>query len=81
MDVGIGGPMELRLFLFLIAILLTVFIPIVPKMLKVRIAVFQKLKWNSLANFHEKYFDQLVIIARTVMAVIIALLVFLILLG
>jgi len=73
--------MELRVFLFVIAVLLIVLIPIAPKMLKVRIAVFRKLKWNSLADFHEKHFDQLVIVARTIMVLVIAILVFLILLG
>jgi hypothetical protein len=73
--------MELRVFLAVIAVIMIVLISIVPGIVKLRIKIFRKLKWNSLANFHEKYFDQLVIIARFVLAFIVAILVFLILLG
>lgn len=81
MDEKSGGPMELRLLLLGITILLIVLIPITPRMIEVRIAVFRKLKWNALANFHEKYFDQLVIVARAILAFVVAILVLLILLG
>jgi hypothetical protein len=73
--------MALRLFLLVISVLLVVLIPIVPRMIRLRISVFRKLKWNGLADFHEKYFDQLVIVARVVMALIVMLLAFLILFG
>ena len=73
--------MGLRLFFIVIAVLLIVLIPIAPRMIRLRIAVFRKLKWNGLADFHEKNIDQLVIVVRVVMALIIALLVFLILRG
>jgi len=71
--------MEVRLFFLVIAVIMIVFIPIAPRMIRLRIAVFRKLKWNSLANFHEKYFDQLVIVVRVVMALIFAFLMFLVL--
>jgi len=73
--------MELRLFLIVIAAIMIVLIPIVPKMIGLRIAVFRKLKWNGLANFHEKHLDQLVLVVRVILAIIVALLVFLILRG
>ena len=71
--------MEVRLFFLVIAVIMIVLIPIAPRMIRLRIAVFRKLKWNSLANFHEKYFDQLVIVVRVVMALIFAFVMFLVL--
>lgn len=71
--------MEIRLFLIVIAVILIVLFPIAPKLIRFRIAVLRKLKWNGLASFHEKYFDRLVIIARAIMALVAAILVFLIL--
>ena len=71
--------MEVRLFFLVIAVLMIVLIPIAPRMIRLRIAVFRKLKWNSLANFHEKYFDQLVIVVRVVMALIFAFVMFFVL--
>jgi hypothetical protein len=68
--------MGLSLFFIVIVVILIVLIPIAPKMIRLRIAAYRKLKWNGLANFHEKYFDQLVIIARIVMALISAYLIF-----
>ncbi|MGD8539930.1 MAG: hypothetical protein PVI66_14540 [Candidatus Aminicenantes bacterium] len=73
--------MELRLLFVAIALILIVLIPIAPKLIRFRIAVFRKLKWNCLANFHEKHFDQLIIVVRVILALIIAILVFLILLA
>lgn len=75
----LGGPMGLRLFFIAIAVILIVLIPFAPRMIRLRIAIFRKLKWNGLADWHEKYFDQLVIIVRVVMALIFAILAFLIL--
>ena len=71
--------MELRLFLLLIAVIMIVLIPLVPRMISFRIWVLRKLKWNGLANFHEKNFNQLVIVVRVIFALILAILVFLIL--
>jgi hypothetical protein len=73
--------MVLRMFFIVIAVILIVLFPIAPKIIRLRIAFYRKLKWDGLANFHEKYFDQIVIIARVVMALIAALLVFLVLRG
>ena len=71
--------MEIRLFLIVIVVILIVLFPIAPKLFRFRIAILRKLKWNGLATLHEKYFDQLVIIARAIMALVAAILVFLLL--
>ena len=71
--------MGLRLFFIVIAVIMIILIPIAPSMIKLRIAVFRKLKWNGLADFHEKNINQLVIVVRVVMALIFAILTFLIL--
>ena len=71
--------MGLRLFFVVIAVIMIVLIPIAPRMIRLRIAVFRKLKWNGLADWHEKNINQLVIVVRVVMALIFAILAFLIL--
>ena len=64
---------ELLLFL-LIAVIMIILIPVFPRMIKFRIKVLRILKWNSLADFHERHFAQIVIIARTVIVLIVILL-------
>ena len=71
--------MGLRLFFVVIAVIMIVLIPIAPRMIRLRIAVFRKLKLNGLADWHEKNINQLVIVVRVVMALIFAILAFLIL--
>lgn len=75
----LGGPMGLRLFFIVIAVIMIVLIPIAPRMIRLRIAVFRKLELNGLADWHEKNINQLVIVVRVVMALIFAILAFLIL--
>jgi hypothetical protein len=69
--------MELRLFFIVMAAILIVLIPMVPRIVGLRIKILRMLKWNCLADFHEKYFDQLVIIVRAMIAFIIVILLFL----
>jgi len=61
---------ELLLFL-LIAVIMIILIPVFPRMIRFRIKILRILKWNSLADFHERYFAQIVTIARTVMVLIV----------
>jgi hypothetical protein len=61
---------ELLLFL-LISVIMIILIPVFPRMIRFRIKVLRILKWNSLADFHERHFSQIVIIARTVIVLII----------
>jgi hypothetical protein len=61
---------ELLLFL-LIAVTMIILIPVFPQMIRFRIKVLRILKWNSLADFHERHFAQIVTIARTVIVLII----------
>jgi hypothetical protein len=61
---------ELLLFL-LIAVIMIILIPVFPQMIRFRIKVLRILKWNSLADFHERNFAQIVIIARIVIVLII----------
>ena len=64
---------ELLLFL-LIAAIIIILIPVFPRMIRLRIKVLRILKWNSLADFHERHFAQIVTIARTVIVLIVILL-------
>ena len=64
---------ELLLFL-LIAVIMIILIPVFPRMIRFRIKVLRILKWNSLADFHERNFVQIVTIARTVIVLIVILL-------
>ena len=43
-------------------------------MIRLRIKVLRILKWNRLADFHERHFAQIVTIARTVIVLIVILL-------
>jgi len=63
--------MEERLFFLLIVVVIIILILLVPRIIQFRIKVLRMLKWNCLADFHGKYFDQLVIIVRIIMALII----------
>ena len=64
---------ELLLFLLITAIMI-ILIPVSPRMIRFRIKVLRILKWNSLADFHERHFAQIVTIARTVIVLIVILL-------
>jgi len=64
---------ELLLFL-LITVIMIILIPVSPRMIRFRIKVLRILKWNSLADFHERHFAQIVTIARTVIVLIVILL-------
>jgi hypothetical protein len=46
--------MELRIFFLLIAASMIVLFPLVPRLVMFRIKVLRMLKWNGLADFHEK---------------------------
>lgn len=58
----------------ILAALIAATIPLVPKMVKLRIAVLRKLHLNALANWHEKYADGIAIWARLVMAGVVIVL-------
>ena len=61
---------ELLLFL-LIAVIMIILIPVFPQMIRFRIKILRILRWNSLADFHERHFAQIVSIARTVIVLIV----------
>ncbi len=69
--------MEERMYYAIIAALIIILLPIVPKMVQVRIAVLRWLRWNWLADAHERGFKPLVIAVRVVMVCIAAYLFFL----
>ena len=52
------------------AILLFVLIPIVPKMVGLRIRVLRWLKWNKLADWHERNITVLTPIIRSILFVL-----------
>jgi len=65
--------MEQNIALLIVAaLIILVMTPLVPHMIKVRIIVLRFLRLSTFANFHETYFDRLVVIVR-VMLVILAL--------
>lgn len=66
--------MEELLFFLLITVIMIILIPVSPRMIRFRIKVLRILKWNSLADFHERHFAQIVTIARTVIVLIVILL-------
>ena len=66
-----GGTMEELLLFLLIAGIMIILIPVFPRMIRFRIKILRILKWNSLADFHERHFAQIVTIARTVIVLIV----------
>jgi hypothetical protein len=62
--------MEKNLYYAIIAAILIILIPIVPKMVRVRIAVLRWLRWNWLAELHERGFNPIVITVRIFMLAI-----------
>jgi len=68
---------EERLYYAIVAAIMIVLLPIVPKMVRVRIAVLRWLRWKWMADLHEKGFNPIVAVVRVVMACIAAYLFFL----
>ena len=56
--------------LIIVAILLFVLIPIVPNMVRLRVKFLRWLKWNKIADWHEKHITVLTPILRSVLVVI-----------
>ena len=59
-----------------LAILALILIPVVPKLLRLRIRFFRWLHWNWAVNVHEKYFDGLVLGIRIGLLVVAAVLLY-----
>ena len=53
-----------------LAVIIVGLIPIVPKMMTLRIKFFRFLHWNWLANLHEKYYNGIVIAVRCILLAI-----------
>ncbi|MCK5125621.1 MAG: hypothetical protein KAR42_05155 [candidate division Zixibacteria bacterium] len=67
--------MHTAIYHFGLAALIAALIPIVPKMVTLRIWILRKLHLRWFANFHEKYFDGMVIAVRVILAVIAVILI------
>ncbi len=63
--------MEERAYFLLIVIVLITFIPLVPRIIDVRMKILRVMKFKMAADFHGKHFHRLVIIVRTVMALVV----------
>jgi len=71
--------MEKQYAFALMAVIMAILIPLVPKMVRLRIAVLQKLHLNRIASWHERYADGIVFWVRLLLgalAVILVLLAF-----
>ena len=62
--------------LFAIAILLLILIPLVPKLVRLRIRFVRWLHWNWAGNLLEKHFDGWVLFFRIVLFVVAAMLLY-----
>ena len=56
--------------LIIVAIILFALIPLVPKMVNLRIKVLRWFKWNWLADWHERNLTVLTPIVRTILVVL-----------
>ena len=66
--------MEERLFFLIVAFLMIILIPLVPRMIEFSIKVLRMLNWKGLADLYGKNFRQLVTILRIMLALIIIIL-------
>ena len=62
--------MEKNIVYLVLAALIVFIIPIVPQMVRVRIAVLRFLKLNVFADFHERFYNGLVMVVRIFLAVL-----------
>lgn len=62
--------MQTSICLFGLAAIMVGIIPLMPKMVKLRIFILRKLRFRWLADWHQKHFEGIVIAARTIIAVI-----------
>jgi hypothetical protein len=60
---------------FGLAVIMGLLIPLVPRMIQVRIAVLRKLHLNWLADFHERHLEGLTWFVRALLAILAVLLV------
>jgi hypothetical protein len=60
---------------FGLAVLMAVLIPLVPRMVQIRIAVLRKLHFHRMADFHERHGEGIVWAVRGILAVLAVVLV------
>ena len=63
---------EERIIFLVLAVLVVCMIPFVPQLTRFRIKILRLLKWHRIAGFIERNFNEVVRVARIVMALIIA---------
>ncbi len=69
--------MEDRFYYIIIAAVLMIQLPIMPKIIRIRIAILRWLRLRWFADFHERHFNRLVPIVRVILGAIIVVLVYL----
>ena len=68
--------MSQNILFFMMAALFLCLIPLVPRLLNLRIRVLRFIHWNWLAELHERFFDRLVVIIRVMMSIGVFILLF-----
>jgi hypothetical protein len=58
-----------------LAVLMGLLIPLVPRMLQLRVAVLRKFHWNWFADFHERHMAGLIWFVRAILLVLALLLI------
>jgi hypothetical protein len=66
-----------QIFVIIIAALMILLIIMAPQLMSLRIKVLRFLRWNWLAEFHERHFKGLVLGARIAMGIVFVVLVYL----
>ena len=66
--------MTKQAYYLIVAAILLVLIPLVPQLLRIRIALLRKIRWTWLADLNERNFGGFVIASRIIMLVIAAVL-------
>ncbi len=69
--------MEKQTYYLILAAILFALVPFVPQMLRVRVAMLRWLRWNWLADRHERHIGGLTMAARIILLALAAYLVYL----
>ena len=65
--------MEAKIFFILLGIIMLALIPLVPRLLRFRIRILERLRLEWLAGFHERHFSGIVLVIRVVLVAVGAL--------
>ena len=67
--------MYFSVYLFALAAIMICLIPLVPRLLNVRICILRKIRLRRLADWHQRNFEGIIVAVRVIMAIMALILV------